>query len=82
MKPSLLKTSQKGFLYHLLLCVATTENGDRNALESVTGIEWNQWPGLNGMGGRNGTESMAGIVWNMQLLRKNLNKKITAEQGA
>ncbi len=69
-----MKSSEKGFLYHVLLCVATTENADRNALESVTGIgmesvtgmERNQWPGSNGMGGRNGTESMAGIVRNMQ----------------
>lgn len=62
-----MKSSQKGFIYHLVLCVATLQIGDRDRMESTAGIKWNQWPGSNGMGGRNGMESVAGIIWNTQL---------------
>jgi hypothetical protein len=56
LKPSLIKSTQKGSLYHVVLCVATFENGGRNALESVTGMKWNGWPEWNGIHGRDRLE--------------------------
>ena len=31
----------KEFLYHLILCIATLQNGGRNTLELPAGIVWN-----------------------------------------
>jgi len=31
----------------------------------VAGLDWNHWPGSNGITGRDQMETMAGIVWNL-----------------
>ncbi|MBM9617072.1 hypothetical protein JWJ90_22725, partial [Desulfobulbus rhabdoformis] len=44
MNPSLIISLKKGFYTIWFYASLRSEIGDRNGLESVTGIEWNRWP--------------------------------------
>ncbi len=51
-----------------LSCVGVSPglNTDRDGVESVAGMAWNQWPRWRGIADRDAVEWVTGITWNMQ----------------